>query len=292
MIRSMTAFARFSAPAKEGQWVIEIRSLNHRFLEFSLKIPPGLAALESRVRDLVQETLRRGKVMVSVSRETADGKTRPVAIDEDVVKLYLASIQKVQKKFKIKGELTVSDLIRLPNIFTAEETSDDTEKTWPPLKKALESALEKAIKSREVEGAKLAKDISARLDTVAQAVKKIQQYTENQSEKIYARLTQRLEALLKDPEKDTERISKEVAFLVERGDITEEMVRMKSHLNLFGSKLKATGELGRELDFLCQEMNREVNTMASKSQHFEISTEVVLMKGELEKIREQIQNIE
>ena len=293
MIRSMTAFARVAARAEDDNWVVEIRSLNHRYFEFSLKIAPALAALENRIRDLVQAKMRRGKITVAIGQDAHhNGRQRELSFDESAIKFYLSSISKLKKKFKIQGELSVAELLKLPGIFSGEESGIDPEKSWKPIKKVLGKALDQAIKAKEVEGQKLAKDIHERLAAVAKTMENIEAHAKGQGERIFKKLSERIDTLLAEKEKDTERMNREVAFLAERSDITEEIVRMKSHLDLFKSRLKGSDEVGRELDFLSQEMNREVNTMTSKAQHFEISTEVVFVKGELEKIREQIQNIE
>jgi len=160
------------------------------------------------------------------------------------------------------------------------------------LKKILKQTLAQAIKAKELEGRKLAVDMEKRLIAICRAIEKIEQHARGQSQHVFQKLSERVDLLLAEKEKDMDRMRREVAFLADRSDITEEIVRMKSHLDLFRSRLKNSTEIGRELDFLCQEMNREVNTMGSKAQLFEIATEVVFVKGEIEKIREQIQNIE
>lgn len=292
MVRSMTAFARASVPVKDGGWTVEIRSVNHRYFEFSVKMPQSVSALESRVRDLVQAGMRRGKITVGVNLERSE-KSRPaVEVDEDTVKTYLDAARKLQKKYKLSGEISIEQILRLPGIFTSQEQERDPEKCWPDIKKAVMKALDAAAKAKEEEGRKLALDIDKRLQMVTQAVAKIEKFAKSRTETVFKKTVARIEALLGEKQQDLERVEREVAFLAERSDITEEMVRMLSHLDLFRSRLKGNAEVGRELDFICQEMNREVNTMASKAQLFEIATEVVFIKGELEKIREQIQNIE
>lgn len=292
-IRSMTAFARAVSNTPQGVWGIEIRSLNHRYFEFSLKVPPALSSLENRIRDFTQAVLRRGKVTVSLTRESASGEeaNRPV-IDESAVRFYAASVKKLKRKFRLDGDLSVSDLLRLPGIFTAEERKTDVEKVWPFLKRLLDQGLKKAVTAKQLEGRKLSRDILARLGEIRAAVAKIEKSAGGQNDRIFKKLSERMNAILKDHPGDPDRLAREAAFLAERSDITEEIVRMKSHLDLFKARLGGGAEIGRELDFLCQEMNREVNTMGSKAQLFEIATEVVFVKGELEKIREQIQNIE
>ncbi len=292
MIRSMTAFARASASSREGGWVVEIRSVNHRYFEFSFKLPPSLFPLESRIRDFVQKDIRRGKITLAISQDGEEETAKPVTIDESVVKMYLQSIHKLKKKFRLQGDLSVRDLLGLPRIFTVEKSEENPEKSWRLVQKTLRRTLALAIKAKEGEGAKLAEDVLARLGKIKKTVQKIESLASGMAEKYFKKLSERVDQLLAEKEKDPERIHREVAFLAERTDITEEIVRMKSHLEQFERRLKSETEVGRELDFMCQEMNREVNTMGSKAQLFEISTEVVFMKGELEKIREQIQNIE
>ena len=292
MIRSMTGFARASVPSKEGHWTVEIRSVNHRYFEFSVKMPQSVSTLENKVRDLVQSEMKRGKITVGINLERNEKNRPTVTIDETVVESYLAAAGKLKKKYKLSGDISVEQVMRLPGIFSVPEQENDAEKRWPEIKKAMALALKMSSKNKEDEGRKLAKDISERLGMIIQAVNKIEKSTVSRAGLIFEKLQTKVHALLGEREKDLERVEREVAFLAERSDITEELVRMRSHLELFQSRLKASGEVGRELDFVCQEINREVNTMTSKSQMYEISTEVVFIKGEVEKIREQIQNIE
>jgi uncharacterized protein (TIGR00255 family) len=288
----MTAFARAAAPVREGGWGVEIRSLNHRYFEFSVKLPPALNALENRIREQVQVSMRRGKITVAISQEGAGDPKNYLSIDEEAVKFYLTSLTKLKKKFKLQGELSVADVLKFPGLFSGENDTIDPDKIWPDLKKTLTKALDYALKAKQLEGQKLAKDIDARLAAVTKSVAAVEKHAAGQSGRVFNKLMERLQGLTSENNLDPDRMEREAAFLAERCDITEEIVRMKSHLDLFKKRLRGDGEVGRELDFLCQEMNREVNTMTSKAQHFDISTEVVFMKGELEKIREQIQNIE
>lgn len=288
----MTAFARLTGPGSRGPWTVEIRSLNHRYFEFSLKLPSSLNSIENQIREIVQARMHRGKVTVSISQDAAADKLKGVSLDEPAANYYRAAIEKLRKRFKIRDDISLGDLLTLPGIFTVESGDQDSEKSWASLKKVLVKALDGAVKAKQAEGGRLAVDIRKRLHKISDAVKKIQTLAAGRTEIVFKRLSEKLAALLNEKEIDPERTWREAAFLAERSDVTEEIVRMRSHLELFESRLAGEAEVGRELDFLCQEMNREVNTMGSKAQLFEISTEVVFMKGELEKIREQIQNIE
>ncbi len=291
MIRSMTTFARSAGTAREGGWTVEIRSINHRYFDFSLKLPPSLGALEGRIRELVQSRIPRGKVTLSIGRNSGENGAA-VSLNEEALKLYLGAVSKLKKRYRLSGDFSVADLLRLPGIFSAGHAEENVDRSWRDIQRLLDRALKQAIHLKEVEGKKLAADMLKRLQAIQKAVLKIESAASGKSKEIFQKLCERVDALLTDKEKDIERTHREVAFLAEKSDITEEIVRLKSHLGLFRKRLQSGEELGRELDFLCQEMNREVNTMASKAQLFEVSTEVVFIKGELEKIREQIQNIE
>ncbi|MCI0596976.1 MAG: YicC family protein, partial [candidate division Zixibacteria bacterium] len=271
---------------------VEIKSLNHRYFEFSLRLPPPLSSLENRIRDLVQSRIGRGKVMVAVSHDVQNGTEKAISLDESALRFYTSAVQKLKKKYRLQGELTVSDLLKLPGIFTVEQAGEDPERVWAGLKKILEQAVAGAVRSKESEGKRLAADVEKRLTKIEASVRKIETLALGRAEHIYRKLSERIDALLARKEADTERVHREAAFLAERSDITEEMVRLRSHLKVFKQRLAGARDVGRELDFLCQEMNREINTVASKAQMFDISSEVIFVKGEIEKIREQIQNIE
>jgi len=294
MARSMTAYARAGGSAKdEGGWAAEIRSLNHRFFEFSLKASPGVYPLESRIREAVQDKVRRGKVSVTISN-SAQEEDAEFGIDEAAVKSYLKASEALKRQFSLDGKLSLQDIFGLPRIFSAKKKSEDPDKIWKQIEPVLAQGLKILVKVKEVEGKTLAVDIRSRLDQIGEASKRIEKLSEGGTKRLFKKLSERVQALLGDASMDTEQLHREVAFLAERSDITEELVRLKSHLGIFKKRLddRDTAELGRELDFLCQEINREVNTLGSKSQLFEISTDVIFIKKELEKIREQVQNIE
>ena len=293
MIKSMTAFVRLAGSPKDKQWSVEIRSLNHRYLEFSMKSPAILFPLEGRIKDLVQSKIKRGKITLAITQDNEAEITENLKLNEEAVSRYLGAIRQLQKRFKLKSEVSLQSILTLPEIFTSErEPSGDADKIWPQIEKVLKRALDNAIQVKQREGKKLAEDIFDRLDKIEKTVGQIEGHAKGHEKRYFKKLTDRVTQLLKDQELDSDRVYREVAFLAERSDVTEEIVRMRSHLELFRSRLRVDSEIGRELDFLCQEMLREINTMGSKSQFFEISRETVFAKGELEKIREQVQNIE
>lgn len=291
MIWSMTGFARAESRKKKAGWTVEIRSLNHRYLELSLKLPPSLYPLEDRFRELCQSRIRRGKVTVTVM-ETEESELENVALDRDVLRFYLSAIRRVQREFRLKGELSVSDILTLPRIFSVEKKAADPNRLWKSLKGLAESALEKLERSRRREGAVLARDLLARIGRIEKQVLRIEGRAKALPQEYYERVRERIRALFQPGAGDEERAWREAALLAERADATEEVVRLRSHLALFREKLRGAGEVGKELDFILQEMNRETNTLGAKGQDFDISKETVSIKAELEKIREQVQNIE
>jgi len=229
---------------------------------------------------------------MSFSEEGRKSELLVYELDQDQVKAYLSSAQKIKTKFKLDGKLTVDEILRLPGVVKEKAVETVEVWNWAKLSGFLKKALEKAVCHKEEEGEKLDKDFRQRLEKIAKTTQRIETLVQGNSKIYFEKLKGRLQALLGDEKLDTERLHREVALLAERSDITEETVRMKSHLELFEKWLGRAGEIGRELDFLCQEMNREANTMASKAQLFEVSQEAIAIKSEIEKIREQVQNVE
>jgi uncharacterized protein (TIGR00255 family) len=288
----MTAFARVSRSAREGNWVVEIRSVNHRFVDLSIKLPPDFYPFEDRIRELVQSRIARGKITLGISQDLEEEALAALTLDEVIARKYLSAIEKLQRKFRLSGKVAVGDVVQLPGLFAVKKTKELAQRRWPSLQKAIAMALRKLIVAKETEGRQMMKDIARRLAAITGAVQKINEEARNRSKACFEKMRRNVHQLMGEEVKDEERLLREVALLAEKSDITEEIVRMKSHLKLFRGRLKSKTEIGRELDFLCQEMHREVNTMASKAQLFEVSRHVVFVKGELEKIREQIQNVE
>ena len=287
----MTGFARARSSTKPTDLSVEIRSVNHRYFELGLKLPPSLYDLEDRIRELCHQKIRRGKVNVFVG-ETESADLEAVVLNEKALQFYLSAILKLKKRYRLQDHFSARDILSLPQVFSVRKKAGDPEKLWPSLKKLFEKALTIHETSRVREGQTLAKDLLMRLGKIEKRVSEIEGKVKRNPKEIFERLKGRIGELIQPVEVDPDRISREVAFLAERSDVTEEIVRLKSHLCLFRDKLKENREVGKELDFILQEMNRETNTLGSKSQDFEISKTVVAVKAELEKLREQVQNIE
>lgn len=291
MIRSMTGFARAVSQRSEGGLGVEIRSLNHRYLELTIKIPPSLSELEDRVRELCQSRIRRGKVTLAVS-EADGGGLEAVTLNESVLRFYLAAIRNLERRLGLRADLSVRDLLGLPQIFSIEKKAGDPNRRWSSLKSVVGMALDRLEKSRLQEGRRLAEDILGRLGKIEKSLSGIEEHAKGLPQAYYERLRKRVQELLGDATVDPDRLSREAVIWAEKSDVTEEFVRLRSHIRLFREKLAGNREVGKELDFILQEMNREINTLGSKAQDFGVSKEVVSVKAELEKIREQVQNIE
>lgn len=265
--------------------------MNHRYFEFSVKLPQDYYGYENPVRDRIRESFSRGKITVTVTRNGDEDAIEP-ELDEQAVRRYLQSLNQLKKKLKLSGDIQVKDLAAFPRLLTFKKNKESTEVGWLRIQKLLDQAIAQAERMRQREGREMARDISLRLKHLRQAVIRIEALRKGETQSVFEKLQKRVSEVLGGEISDPDRLWREVALLVDRSDITEEITRFKSHLDLFETRLRSDQEVGRELDFLCQEMHREINTMGSKSQLFDISREVVFAKGEIEKIREQVQNVE
>lgn len=291
MIRSMTAFARVSRALKNRFFSVEIRSLNHRYFDYSSKLPTDFLDYENAIRDLVRSSLTRGKINVSIS-VSSEGESETLSLNEEVLNNYLSAARKLKKQYKIPGDISLNDVLVLPRLFTSQKEKGDISKDWTFLSLLLKEAIKKTIQAKKVEGLKISRDMKDRLKNIMKSVKRIERHAAGRSEYFFQKTKTRLKALLAEANVEEERIWREAVFLADRSDVTEEIVRLKGHLQLFEERLLEDKEIGRELDFLCQELHREINTLGSKAQFFEISKDVIYIKGEIEKIREQVQNVE
>lgn len=293
MIRSMTGYGRSEAGEAGNRFVLEIRSLNNRYLDIQVKTPRGLAFLEPRVKKTVQDRFSRGRFDVSITRAEDRGQTGRLTVDEELAGQYVGILKDLKKRFGLAGEVDLSMVAGFQDLFTVTEAQEDAEALWQVLSGALSHALDELARMRSGEGAVLARDIRGRLETIGRAIEAIRSQTPATVENARKRMTDTLSRLLNE-QPDPVRLAQEIAMLAERTDVTEELTRLGSHLGQFLSLLNdaAREAVGRKLDFLLQEIGREVNTIASKAMDARISLDVVNVKSELEKIREQVQNIE
>jgi uncharacterized protein (TIGR00255 family) len=290
-MRSMTGYGRGEC-AKDGfKFTVELNSINRKQSDIAVNLPKELVELEPRIRDEINAHLSRGRINAVVAYHRSAAEER-VELDETLAQAYLKAIQKLQRKTKLSGAITLDTLLRAPGVLKLAETAVDAEAMWASVETALKRALAQLVKMREKEGKFLAADLAKRLGVLAAGLAAIRQAAPDTVKRYREQLHARVkEAGLSVP-LDDERLSKEVVLFADRCDISEEITRLDSHLQQFRDCLKASEPVGRTLDFLAQEMNREINTIGSKANAAEVSQHVVKMKAELEKIREQVQNIE
>ena len=290
----MTGYGR-GACAQSGFKVgVEIASVNRKQGEVSLNLPRELEPIENRIRDAIHERVARGRLTVKVSLHTADGTSaRGARLNVTLARAYARQLGKLAKELKLSGPLTLDLVARAPGVFQTEDTEEDAEQFWPLVEKALSQALGGLVRMREREGTHLAKDLRARMTTVRESVARVKERAPDVLRRYQQQLRERVrDAGLPLPAEDDERLLKEIVYYTDRTDISEELTRLESHFQQFEDCVKSKEPVGRTLDFLAQEMNREVNTIGSKANDAAISRDVVLLKAELEKFREQVQNLE
>ncbi|MBF7082312.1 YicC family protein [Desulfallas sp. Bu1-1] len=292
MIKSMTGFGSGETCTDQLKINIEIKSVNHRYCEIVLRVPRSMNVLEDRIRRFIQKKIARGRVDVYIKTEFCGINRVVVNVDEELAFSYLQAVAQLKKRLQLAGEVTIAELLHLNGVFNLEEPEQDAEQWWPALENALEQALDGLMAMRIQEGRQLAEDIKRRAGQISVFVEEIEQRSPVVVDEYRERLRQRVRELIDAGTMDPARLDAEVVLFAERSNIAEEIVRLKSHLNQLAGCLESDVPVGRKLDFLLQEMNREINTIASKSSDLLINRTVVEVKSELEKIREQVQNIE
>jgi uncharacterized protein (TIGR00255 family) len=288
----MTGFGRGRANAGFLEVVAEVRSVNHRFMDISLRLPRVYSAFEPKVRKIVAERVNRGKIDVSITRSGALGSVMDVEVDHDLARRYHRCLSDLKEELGLDGEITLSDMLTLKEIVLPVENEEEIEKEFPVVVDCLEAALKAMDEMRSAEGATVWRDIEARLLSLEEVSARIEPLVAQVPAAAKERLEKRVRELTGGMDLDQDRLLQEVVLIVDRADVTEELTRLGSHIEQFLAFGQEGSPLGRKLDFLLQELHREVNTIGSKSASTEISSHVVLMKTELEKIREQIQNLE
>jgi uncharacterized protein (TIGR00255 family) len=293
MIRSMTGYGRKEAGDDEYHFTVEVRSLNNRYLDIQLKAPRGLLSLESRIKKLIQERFSRGRFDVAISRNGSSERQNKLLVDEQLASQYVGALKDLKTRFALAGDIDISAIAAFPDIVRLAEAAEDPEALWKALLPALTQSLEQLDVMRIAEGGALVLDIKARLDLVNGMTAHIRSEAPNVVDAARKRMQDTLTKLM-DEQPDPVRLAQEIAILAERTDVTEELTRLASHMRQFSQFLDDRGKdpVGRKLDFLLQEMGREVNTIGSKAMDTRIAMDVVNAKAELEKIREQVQNIE
>lgn len=293
MIKSMTGFGRAQKVIGTKEITVEIKAVNHRYFEFSARVPRAYSYLEERLKSHVKTLVFRGKVEVSVSVAAIEGETTTeVRINHGLAKSYLQALQSLSEELQVRNDITVSQLARFSDIFSVSRAEEDEEEIWEMVKQTADEAVERFLNMRSAEGEKMEQDLLNRLCSIESWVAQVEEQSPKTLAAYRSRLQTKMAELLGDNTVDEQRILSEAAIFADKIAVDEETVRLRSHIKQFRDILKSNEPVGRKLDFLVQEFNREANTIGSKAQDVEVAKIVVDIKSEIEKIREQIQNIE
>lgn len=290
----MTGYGRGECAQRGFKVSVEVSAVNRKQSEITVNLPRELEVLEAQIRDEVNKAVSRGRLTVRVSMHSAETTAAgEIRTNVALAKAYTKEFQKLAKELKLDTPLTLEMIIRCPGVLHTAGEIEEAEDLWPAVEKALKTALASLVKMREREGAHLSKDLSARMAIAQKSWAKISKQAPEVQKRYREQLMQRIQnAGLETPQVDDERLVKEVVYFADRSDISEELTRLQSHFQQFNDCVKSSEPVGRTLDFLAQEMNREVNTIGAKANDAVISREVVTLKAELERFREQVQNVE
>lgn len=292
MIKSMTGFGRAEAVTKEWKITVEMKSVNHRYLDLNIKMPRKLNLFEGQVRNLIKTYMQRGKVDIFITYEDFTAGSVALKFNRDLAAEYLGYLKEMEQEFQLKNDISVTMLSRYPEVLTMEEQPVNEEKLWNCLEAPLKEACRRFVEAREREGEHLKKDLLAKLDGLDEKVSMVEKRSPEVVQAYREKLETKVHELLEDSQIDDNRIAAEVVLFSDKICNDEETVRLHSHIRGMKKILSEQEGIGRKLDFMAQEMNREANTILSKSSDIQISDIAIDLKTEIEKIREQIQNIE
>ncbi len=292
MLRSMTGFGRYESTTEEYKISVEMKAVNHRYLDLGIKMPRRFNVFESALRSLLKDKIQRGKVDMYITFEDYSAQAASLKFNAALAGEYMDAFQEMADRFGIANDVTASILGRCPEVFSMESPETDEERLWAILSEAVTIARDRFVASRETEGEQLKADLIGKLDAMVGWVDEIEKRFPQVLTEYRARLEEKVKELLADNTLDESRILQEVAVYSDRICVDEEMVRLRSHISTMKEELIRGGAVGRKLDFLAQEMNREANTTLSKSSDLKLSDAAIALKTEIEKVREQVQNIE
>ncbi len=292
MIKSMTGFGRAEVMEGNRKFTVEMKSVNHRYLDVNIKMPKKLNFFESAIRNELKNYIQRGKVDVFITYEDFSENNVSVKYNKETAATYLQYLRQMAEDFGLENDIRVSALSRYPEVFSMEEQSVDEEELWKELQRAIKGAAEGFVQSRIVEGENLKNDMVSKLEGMLEHVDFITERSPKIVEEYKQKLQDKVRELLDDSKIDDNRLLMEVTIFADKVCVDEELVRLRSHIEATRNALVEGGSIGRKLDFIAQEMNREANTTLSKTTDMEISNRAIELKTEIEKIREQIQNIE
>jgi len=292
MIKSMTGFGRCEIVTTEYKLSVEMKAVNHRYLDLSIKMPKKFNYFEAAIRNLLKTYIQRGKVDVFINYEDYTDEKLCLKYNSSLAAEYMDAFQKMQDQFGLANDVSVSMLARMPEVLVMEQQPEDEDRIWEQLSEAIEGAAKKFVDSRIQEGERLKSDLLGKLDYMEELVAFIEERSPVILQEYRQKLEDKVKEILENTAIDESRIATEVTIYADKICVDEETVRLRSHIDATRNELKAGGSVGRKLDFIAQEMNREANTTLSKSTDLEISDRAIALKTEIEKVREQIQNIE
>lgn len=292
MIKSMTGFGRSEIVKGNRKISVEIKSVNHRYLEAGIKMPKKLNVFESRMRDLLKKYATRGKIDIFINYEDDSESQVNLKFNQNIADEYMAIFNNMSEKYNLKNDMTVGGLARFPEVITMDEVQEDEEELWHFIEEAMKAALEQFVNTRILEGENLKKDLLGKLDHMEELVAFVEKRSPEIMKEYRSKLESKVKELLGDTTIDESRIATEVIIYADKICVDEEIVRLRSHIEHARKCLNEDGGIGRKMDFIAQEMNREANTTLSKANDIEISNAAIDLKTEIEKVREQIQNIE
>lgn len=292
MIKSMTGYGKSEQTIDSLNVTVEIKSVNHRYFEFSARVPREYGFLEEKLKKYCNSLITRGKVECYVSVEDLEEREMEVNVNETLAAGYVKALKELSERFGLKDDISAVTLSRYPDVITLHKASEDEERIWNAVKTVAETAVSKFIEMRETEGSKLRGDILSRADYIIECVEFIEGRSPETVREYNEKLKQRMKELLGDAAVDEQRLLNEAAIYADKIAVDEETVRLRSHISQLREFMDSSEAIGRKLDFLVQEINREANTIGSKAQDVDIAKKVIAIKAEVEKIREQVQNIE
>ena len=292
MLRSMTGYGRGKYEIDSREYIVEIKSVNNRYSDISIKMPKAISFLEENIKKLISSAITRGKVEVFITFNNNSDKCRSISINKDLAKSYIEEMKHLAEEANINSNIEVIDVMKMPDVLNIMLDKDDETLITEELTKCTLEAIGNFIKMREIEGEKIKEDLTTRINSISEKIEKIDSISTGLVEEYIVKLKKRINELLQPNIVDESRLAQEIVIYSDKCSIEEEITRMKSHISQFLSLLDKNNSNGKKIDFLIQEMNRETNTIGSKANNLDITKYVVEVKTELENIREQIQNIE
>ncbi len=291
MIKSMTGYGKGNISENSRNYQVEIKSVNHRYLDISVKMPRVLSYLEEDVKKVISSKVKRGKIDVFITFENSSTEGKEIKINNEIAKMYINQLKQLAEEENILANIEVTEISKYPDVLSVQNTQDD-EQIKKELIEATTIATDKLVQMRQVEGSKMAEDLLKRIEKINQKIEKISGLSTGLIEEYVVKLENRIKEILKNQEIDESRLAQEVVIYADKCSIEEEVTRLKSHISQFKELINSDDAVGKKLDFIIQEMNRETNTIGSKANNLEITNGVIDIKTEIENIREQVQNIE